>query len=134
MLVRILVLCIFLLSCKSNPKRLDCVRFKTGSFDLRLKSNTGTISFTIFRNNTIQTEINDRTSDTTKYRIIWRDDCTYLLKFLRTTESLSDSLLRLKKSMTITTSFVETANDYYLFQSKSDKSDYLYEDTIWVKK
>jgi hypothetical protein len=43
-------------------------------------------------------------------------------------------LLRLKKSMTITTSFVETANDYYLFQSKSDKSDYLYEDTIWVKK
>ncbi len=125
--------CILLLSCNTHPKKLDCTKFKTGRFVLRLKSNNKIFAFTLLRHNSVQTEINELTGDTTKYKIIWIDDCNYELKFLKTTENLPDSSLRLKKSMTITTSILETKDNYYLFQSKSDKSNYTFEDTIWTK-
>ncbi len=126
--------CFLWLSCSSPIKKNDCSKFKTGTFFFRFKSENKLVRYSLSRNNTTQTEINEATGATSKYKIIWIDSCNYKLKFLRGSEVFSANELQLKKIMTITTAILQTTNDYYVFQSKSDKSDYVLQDTMWLKK
>ena len=132
----ILIICCLLLfsNCTTPIKKIDCSKFKTGTFLFRYRTLNETINFLLIRNKTSQTEINKTTGDSSTYRIRWINECSYELKFLSGTEILADSLLRLRKSTTITTTIVEANNDYCRFKVKSDKSDYTLEDTMWIQK
>src|SRR5689334_19062119 len=76
-----------LTSCKSNNST-DCSRFRTGRFELHSEAdNSNTI---IVRNDSIQSETNDRTGETVKTKIKWPGDCEYELTFIDQTKKISD--------------------------------------------
>lgn len=74
------------------------------------------------------------TGDTSRLAIKWTDPCTYELNFLESDFLLPDSLQKIREKMTIKTKITETASQYYLFKTDSDKSNLALNDTIWVKK
>lgn len=124
----------FLCCCSISKKTDNCTKYKTGSFSFHFENQQETVYFTFIRNDSMQIETNQNTGDISEFIIKWIDECSFQLKFIKGTENLTEDLLQFKKTMTITTTILHAADNYYLFEAKSDKSDYVLTDTIWVNK
>ena len=122
------------LSCGFIKKENNCDRFKTGSFLYHYRGDQGDFFFLIERNDSMQTETNEKTGDVSRLRIKWTSDCSYELFFISSTYNLPDSIIRLKKLHPLKTTMTSTTNDYYLFESKKDDNSFVLKDTLWIKK
>jgi hypothetical protein len=120
-------------SYASSQKKNPCSRYKTGHFLFHVRDQGKDLSYSIIRNDTIQTEINHQTGDTSKLRIKWTGDCSYELRFLVGTAETDGLLLLLKKSMVLSNVIQGGTERYYLFESKNNLSTMVLKDTIWVK-
>jgi hypothetical protein len=130
-------LCIYLVyglvfSCSSLPGSSNCPGYKTGSFSYHFPLRNTTYFFILQRNDSLQTEINEKTGDTATYMIRWPEPCTYELQFLYGTELLPDSLLQLKKNTTLSSTITGGTKDYYLFSSTTNLTSAVLQDTIWI--
>ena len=126
-----LVICQY--SCNSEKVKVSCSKYKNGNFSYRFKSQQGPISVKIIRNDSLQTEITNNTTDTNILKVKWIDSCTYELKYLKVISKETDSLTSsIKKTIIIKTSIIEGTNDYYLFESSNNKTSSILKDTIWI--
>jgi hypothetical protein len=109
-----------------------CSKFKSGNFVYNFRGPQGQFPFTISRNDSIQTEINSRTGDISKFTVRWTSECSYELRLLESTANYPDSIMDMRKNMVLKNEIVSWTNDYYLFKSKPDNSDFILSDTLWI--
>ena len=135
-IIIILLFSLIYISC--GPKNLakDFTKFKTGSFLYYYKGEQrkDDITFSINRNDSIQTETNSKSGKTSTYKIKWTDSSKYELYFLKSTDNLSDSIIKRKQAYPLKTLILDTADNYCIFESKKDDSEFKLSDTLWIKK
>ena len=129
-----LAISILLNSCNDLPEKEICGKYRTGTFQYHVKMKSHDTYFLIIRNDSIQTEVNETTNDTSKFAIKWIGKCNYELRFLSGVAPLPDSLLRFKNAIVMKTEILEGDDNYYLFRSTSNMNDYVLQGTIDVKK
>lgn len=121
-------------TCSFFKRDKSCNQFKSGDFFYNFRGPQGDFTFSISRNDSIQTEINSRTGDISKLSVDWTGECNYELRLLESTADYPDSIMKIRKSMVFKNEIVGWTNDYYLFKSKQDNSDFILADTLWIKK
>jgi hypothetical protein len=129
-----LTLTILFFACIFSQKDKNCSQFRSGNFLYHFRGQQEDIYFSISRNDSIQTEINQRTGDVTKLAIRWTDNCKYELKLIESTAIFPDSIQNLRKSISVKNEIVSWTNDYYIFKAVREKSDLVLTDTLWLKK
>ena len=89
--------------------------------------------FTINRQDTIQTELEDKTGYTTKLRVHWTDNCNYETSLIESTFPFPDSVQEIRRTMVLKTEIISTGSNYYVFKAHRDNSNFI-TDTMWVAK
>ncbi len=130
--ITLLLLLICQYSCNSINEKTICSKYKNGDFKYQIPSKQSPTSVKIIRNDSLQTEIVGNTNDTSVLKVTWIDSCTYVLSYIKIISNEADSLSSFKKSITIKTSIVGGTDNYYLFESSNNKTDFILKDTIWV--
>lgn len=136
------LICILLIfSCSSEKNKEEnkntensCAQFKTGNFLFHLRDKQGEFFFAINRNDSIQTERDEKTGNYSKLAIKWTDPCTYELKMIETTFPMPDSVQQIRKTKPFKTEILFFTKDYYIFKSQRFNSNYFITDTMWVGK
>ncbi len=124
-----------LFSCNETAnQKVSCSKYKIGNFLYKVRAKENPSAVFINRNDSIQTEIIKNTGDTGTLKIIWIDDCTYELRYLKIISKEPDSLTFFKKAMKIKTKIIGGTDIYYLFESTNDKNTFVLRDTIWITK
>ena len=119
-------------ACQSKNK--DCRIAKTGTFYYHsLKAN---LRYKLIRTDSLQTEINLATGDSSFYRIKWKDGCTYNLSFIRTTRVMSDREKEFVSSHGLDCRILTVTSSYFIFKAVSVPDIGLgpLTDTIWLRK
>ncbi len=119
---------------ENKSKENSCAQFRTGNFLFHLKDKRGDSFFTIKRNDSIQTETDEKTGNYSKLSVKWTDPCTYELKMIETTFPMSDSVQQIRKTNPFKTEILFFTKDYYIFKSQRFNSNYFMTDTMWVGK
>jgi hypothetical protein len=122
-----------LFACGFSKMEIDCSQFKTGNFLYHFRGQQGVFFFSISRNDSVQTEINQKTGDTTTLAVTWVDKCKYELQIIESTARFSDSIQKIRKSLILRNEIVNWTDKYYVFKSKEDNSDFVLTDTLWIK-
>lgn len=119
-----------LLGQSKNP---DCRKIKNGTFYFYPVNSKK--QFAIVRKNLIQEEINLKTSDTSFWKISWKDDCMFNLKLIRKSQPMSDEEKSFYYSHTTFGKVISVAKDYYVFKAGLDSitNPKALTDTLWVK-
>lgn len=116
---------------------LLCNTFREGHFTHRFidSEDSGySFSFHIIRKGNRQLEINDRTSDTSSYKIVWLGECTYELQLMYTTLKLSTEEFQLRSSVPLKTTIIDRGKGFYIFTAQRAAGEISSTDTIWVRK
>jgi hypothetical protein len=121
-------------ACSSSKKDKDCNRFRTGDFLYHFRGQQGDFYFSMNRNDSIQTEINQQTGDISKFAIKWTDECKYELKLMESTINYPDSIQKMEKNTPLKIEIISSTGDYYIFKSKRDDMDFILIDTLWIKR
>jgi hypothetical protein len=131
----IIMVCIFFISCAPKKSQVNCSKYKTGSFLLYYKApqRQDDITFTITRNQSIQTEINSKTGEILTYKIHWVDSCTYQLHFQKSSLDQPDADLINRIKFPLTVTLLAGTDDYYVFEAQREISKFR-ADTMWIKK
>jgi len=122
------VILVVLLACTSQVKN-DCTQFKTGDFEYR----TNGLLYAISRKDSLQTETNKINGGVTKTSIKWLNDCSYQLRFLETSQIYPDSIDQLIRTTYLTIEVLNWTDYYYVYIAKSNLTDYVMTDTLWIK-
>ncbi len=125
---------LLILACGFSKKDEDCSQFKSGEFLYHFRGQQGDFYYSINRNDSIQTEINQQTGDITKLAVHWTDRCKYELRLIESTVSFPDSIQILRKTIPVKNEIVGWTKDYYIFKAERDKSNFVLTDTLWLKK
>jgi hypothetical protein len=125
---------LLILACGFSKKDQDCNQFKSGEFLYHFRGQQGDFFYSINRNDSIQTEINQQTGDVTKLAIHWMDRCKYELRLIESTVSYPDSIQVLRKTIPVRNEIIRWTKDYYIFKAERDKSAFVLTDTLWLKK
>lgn len=112
---------------------MDCSQLKTGSYRYHFRGQHANFFFSLDRNDSIQTETNEKTGSISKLAIRWTDKCKYELKFIESTESFPDSIQNIRKSIILKTEILSWTDRYYIFRSTRDDIDFVLKDTMWMK-
>lgn len=135
-LLAIFLLVIFFLSCSDRRKVSDCQRFKKGNYFFL--SGPKRVKISIARDSTQQTQYNPITDTITGYNMKWTSECeyevfqTYTTKKHITDASQMRAFMDLENVVLVKFRIIESANDYYVFQSWKEGSSTLYSDTLWI--
>jgi hypothetical protein len=121
-------------SCSSSKKSKECTQFKTGAFMYHFKMEQDDVYFSVNRNDSIQMEVNQKTGEFSKLAIKWTDNCSYELKLIESTVYYPDSIQEIIKKATLKTEIISSTADYYVFKAKSNNSDLVLTDTLWVRR
>ena len=119
-------------SCSSISKQTGCERFKTGRFELHSKLDNS-ISL-IERNDSIQTETNNKTGHVVKARIKWTANCEYALTYFAQTTNSSDTIVPFVQSRPLKTAILQTGKDFYIFKASMEGTNATLVDTLKVVK
>lgn len=116
---------------QSNIRSCDKVR--TGTFYFYPATNKK--GFVISRKKDVQSEINLTTSDTSIWRISWKNKCDFTLTFISKTLPLSSEDEGFYRAHTIAVRVMKVAKDYYVFQGGIDSIDNstTTTDTLWFR-
>jgi hypothetical protein len=121
-----------LTACDMSSSK-TCEQYRKGTFYYHFVDHDAVVQYTMIRNDSVQTETNMKTGNISKYKIHWINNCSYELHFLEGTEVLPRERLELKKGMVLRTTIISGTNSYYCFNSTSNLTDRVLNDTIWLK-
>jgi hypothetical protein len=132
--MRIILPCIFILLVFSaflfSPP--GCDKYKNGRFYLYSPATF----YTIIRQDTMQLEIDKKSGDSTWWKVKWVSPCTYLLKFISSTEKMDDRRAEFFTNTLIKVSIVKTTPGYYIYDAQGTWHDIQLpasSDTIWMQ-
>lgn len=125
-----IALACFFISCKE--KKAGCAGLKTGTFYFYPKQSGK--SFKFERNDSLQTEIDLVTGDTSFWKITWQGDCQFTAGFISRTSPISQAESDFYASHTTTIEIVGPQKDYYLIKATINPPvRYEYpSDTVWL--
>lgn len=135
--IKILVaLLIIALGALSFQKPMfDCSKYRRGLFSYHMYNRSGLGHWThqevlIVRNDSIQYEVSSMLpSDTTFFRITWKDECRYELRYLRATNGFVDTIFRkYMRKPDFKYSILDGTDKYYIEKRRKKL------DTVWVRK
>ena len=116
----------------------DCQRFKKGKYFFY--SRTLGVRIDIDRDSTHQTQYNPLTDTLTGYNIKWTGDCEYeVFKTYTTKKHITDAsemraFMDLGNVVLTKFKIIESAKDYYIFESWKEGSNLISKDTLWLQK
>jgi hypothetical protein len=131
-IIFILIGITFFFACNDSPAPPNCSQYKNGDFYFHFKDGEKLGRFTVTRKGPVQTEKNEENGNSSTYKILWTDSCSYDLIFIEGTEDLPNDLLNYKRKLVIHTTVLSGTNKYYLFKSTSDLNDHVLQDTMWL--
>lgn len=118
--------------CQKNS--LTCTDFKNGIFYIYPKNSQD--QFFCRRDGEFQYEVSlkDQHADTTVWKIIWTDDCTYTLKYISGGKEIDEESKKLLKKHKLAYEIIKSTNDYYVFKGYLDNTsgNAFQADTMWV--
>jgi hypothetical protein len=124
--------------CTEKKKQSNCSRFKTGNFSIYL--NPEGIRYEIVRTSTTQTEYNTTTDTIVGFNVKWTGPCEYeVQKMYKRKKTVIDSaqgerITEFRNAIPLKVKITASATDYYLFESWKEGNDFVYKDTMWVKR
>ncbi|MEP5339450.1 MAG: hypothetical protein ABJL44_14360 [Algibacter sp.] len=93
----------------AEVKKMNCVDFKTGKFEVVDTSLNHHIIFE--RNKDFQIEKNQNSGAVTKCKVKWINNCTYVLTYLETEEKQAQEFIG--KTLTVTITKIEGVKYYF---------------------
>lgn len=129
------IVLLFAGSCNDNESKPDCQRFRNGVFFMASETE-GTDDFLITRQDSIQSERNERTGEITMQKVRWIDPCRYELFRLTPYKpnpvdtGVIAAELQKSRKIPLTAEIVETGKDYYIFEAKKEGYPFVYRDTL----
>lgn len=122
-----IVFCSLFISCiGSRPDQTACDQLKEGFFAMT-DPESGT-EYLITRANDIQTEINQSTMDTSRYSVLWGDDCYYKLNLIEGPEWMQP--LWAKNELTV--KITKVKKNLYECRAKFSNSQTILNNTIRI--
>lgn len=118
----------------SEKKTFDCSHLKNGVFVFHPRGDKD--GYIISREGGFQKEVVEGNTDTSFFKIDWKDDCSYKLSYLRGgdhPEELKEMMLK----ETVITNILGVSKDYYLINVNVNGSlleETVIPDTIWLRK
>lgn len=116
----------------SQTRKIPCQKIKDGTFYFRPQ---GFQELIVIRQDSIQIEINTQKKDTSFWNVQWQNRCSYTLKFIRKSSSLSNEERTFYMSHISFVKILTIQKDFYVFKgaldSMNDKSALT--DTLWFK-
>jgi hypothetical protein len=105
---------------------------KNGTFHFYTPANE---HFIIFKTDSLDTEINTATNDSTFWKIEWLDDSTYNSTFIRKTYPDTGLRQHFNLNTKIQIHITKVLPRYYLFESVASYmgKTYKYNDTVWFQ-
>ncbi len=128
-LVAILI-CFYFISCLNSSER--CSKLKEGTFYYYSPGHEN--DMVIIRKDSLQSEINIRTGDTSNWRIKWITDCQFSSHYLSGIKFATKSDEYFYRTSTITFTIGTITKDYFLYDAlfENEYSRKKYSDTCWL--
>jgi hypothetical protein len=127
------IIFLFPLTIIGQPKASGCDKIKNGTFYFYpLRSQK---EFVIIRDDSIQKEIDIKTSDTSFWKVEWVNNCHLNLKFIRSSQSMSNAKKSFFNSHITVVEVLDVTKDYYIFKGGLDSINNanILTDTMWLK-
>lgn len=129
----LLMLCVF--AASFTDKEGVCHKYKNGKFFMRFRlGDNEEIAFICTRNGNVQTEENRDTHTRTKLQIKWVRECTYEMRFVSTTQKVTDEDFALRKRAVHTVQITGGTDKYYLYTHTISLRRGSRSDTAWIIK
>ena len=127
----LLFLILLTVSSSLSSPDLDCTSIRTGIF-FQYKNGHQLYS-TVIRQDTLQTEINTQTGDTSYWKIRWTDNCTFSCNYLSGLKSKSKEELDFYNQSTLIFKVKTLNNEYYNYDAelKFKSQSMFFSDTLW---
>ena len=122
----------FFLPAKSQT--ITCDKLHNGIFYYYVPHSNKV--FKIIRHNSEQNEIDLETSDTSSWKVSWKESCSVNLLLSKTTKAYPEDQLNFMKSHTLTIKILIVTNKFYTFFGSIDvdgKKMGQLQDTMWFK-
>jgi hypothetical protein len=124
--------CMVLLLVQCHPRLTSCREVKNGQFHFYVKPSK---HFLIVRQDTLQKEIDLSTGDSSFWKIVWLNECTYAARYLSGSEIQSKEEKDFLTAHQILIQIQNVTPDFYVVKgfldSLSSKTSSV--DTIWMK-
>jgi hypothetical protein len=120
-------------ACKNNTTPTNCPSVHNGTFVFNAKFKTGEIlPFTIYRNDSVQIEVANNSTDSTVFAVQWVNDCQYDLLLLKSSFGLAADVLNMSKSIPLQTTINYIGKDFYMFTAERKANDFVLTDTMRI--
>lgn len=131
--INFLLTLLFPITLLGQLKTLDCSSIRSGIFYFYPLNSPK--KFIITREGLIQKEINIQTSDTSFWKVTWKSDCIFNLKFTRRTQPISDQEKLFLTSHNTIIKILSVTKDYYVFKANINLGNTIstLTDTLWIK-
>jgi len=113
----------------------DCSKIRTGKFYFYPRNSYASYTYLLVRGDSIQQEINYLLKDTSYWRIMFENPCTFNLNFLRSTEEMPEGKIRFFKDHHTHIKVLTVTDNYYTYHWSLDSlpTKTQGEDTVWIK-
>lgn len=135
-LTSVLSLLLFIIiSCKDDPSKTNCAKFKTGEFFIKAKNNSP--SYLIRRTDSLQYETDEKTKGVRIFDVKWTNPCEYELRLIHKpsdSATLNQSEFRNTiEKINTKIAIVKMAETYYIFKARKEGVSMVVTDTIWLR-
>ncbi|MFN8291772.1 MAG: hypothetical protein U0U70_16055 [Chitinophagaceae bacterium] len=103
-----------------------------------MKKNIPDSAFYITRNDSVQTETDNRKSFVMTLKVVWKSPCSYDLLYISRVPEYPEGATEERKALldkirrlTTHNSIIKTGPDYYIFRATKDDLPMEYVDTMW---
>ncbi len=125
----ILCIALLLISISAEAQNLDCEKFKEGRF-LTLDGNKNDVRITIVRSADKQMEYHETTGIKVELKIIWTSTCSYYLKYVSSTDDVSNHFPDRKLFIDI----IEVQGNLYKYKAHLEDLEGVPPVIGWIKK
>lgn len=131
-LIPVLGLTISLVVLSFTGIKPECTSVKNGRF--HFYQNSGQYHSIVIRKDSLQTEVNLSTGDSTFWRILWVSDCQFTCSYISGSKMKSQEELDFYNRSTLTFNILETTKHYYTYDAlfKTDNNSRSFSDTMWL--
>lgn len=119
-----------ILSTGAFAQDLDCKKFKNGTFEIRnTDPEIGNVIFK--RRGKLQTEESLLYGQKIKLKVVWIDQCTYTLVHKKQLSKSGTDDLEFQEEAVITVKIIETKNNSYIQESRSNLYEFVYRSEVF---
>lgn len=110
-----------------------CKSIKNGTF--HFYQNNGQYHSVIIRKDSLQTEVNLSTGDSTFWKIVWISDCKFTSSYISGSKIKTPEELDFYKKSTLTFNIIKISEKYYTWDAlfSSNGKSRTFSDTMWLK-